>query len=65
MKRNVTQCYTAPPRKPAWMLHCYMLQCYTTYIAVHQNEKERQGQQVQFILRKLILVGYTYLLITL
>lgn len=59
------QCYTAPPRKPAWMLDCYMLQCYKGYMEVHQNEKERQGQQVQFILRKLILVGYIYILVTL
>ena len=59
------QCYNPTLRKPAWMLHCYMLYCYTTYMAVHQNEKGRQGQQVQFILRKLILVGYIYLCITL
>jgi hypothetical protein len=59
------QCYTAPPRKPAWMLDCYMLQCYTRYMATHQNEKERQGQQVQFIPHTFILAGYTYFYITL
>ena len=52
-------------RKLLILKHCYMLQCYTTYMEVHQNEKGRQGQQVQFILRKLILVGYIYIHITL
>ena len=62
---NVSQCYEAPPRKPAWMLHCYMLQCYTTYEAVRQSGKERQGQQVQFIPHILNLVASLYILITL